>query len=384
MKYDFQKNVDRFGTDCYKWDCLPSELPMWVADMDYEVALPIQEALKKRIDKPVFGYTMPPKRFFPSYVDFMKRYGLESKEEEYVYSNGVIPTLSCCIRTFSKPKDKVILLTPVYQVFYHIIEDNGREVLGVELSKKEDGTYDIPFDRLEEAFAQKDASLFILCSPHNPVGRIWKKEELKRIGELAKRYDVLVLSDEVHGPLALPGKTYLPYAAASSICAKRSITALAPTKSFNVAGIQTSVAYIPNPELRKTFAFAINRDEGAEGTVFSYIVSIAALDESLDWLDQCRDAIGANVEEAKRILKGTKLKITPIEATYLLWVDVSAYDEDDAAFCEDLRKKTGLWITPGSTYGKGGKGYVRINLATSLSRVKDGMGRLLSYLKSLD
>lgn len=383
MKYDFDKNTDRFGTDCYKWDCDKRELPMWVADMDFEVSKPIQDALAKRISKPVFGYTKAPDRFFPSYVDFMKRYGLKSKAEEYVYSNGVIPTLSCSIRTFSNLGDEVVILSPVYQVFSHIIVDNGRKVFEVELVRKNDGSYSIPFEALEKAFAHENAKLFILCSPHNPVGRIWKKAELERIGDLAKEHGVLVLSDEVHGPLSLPGKTYLPFAAVNETCANNSISTFAPTKSFNVAGVQTSVAYIPNPELRKQFAFAINRDEGAEGNVFSYIVSIAALDESLDWLDQVREYIAKNIVLVQEALKESELRIAPIEATYLLWVEVSAYEKDDVAFCEGLRRETGLWITPGSTYGKGGEGFVRINLATSSSRINDGMGRLLSYCRSL-
>lgn len=387
MIYDFDAQIDRSSTDCYKWDCLPGELPMWVADMDFEVSKPIQEALSKRISKPIFGYTKIPDRFFPSYVDFLSQYGLKSEKQEYCYSNGVIPTLSCCIRCFSKEEDNVVLLTPVYQVFSHIIKDNKRNVLEVELEKKENGKqieYGIPWDKLEKALSVKETSLFILCSPHNPVGRVWTKEEMARIGDLCQKHNVLVLSDEVHGPLSRKDSGYIPYAASSPICRDNSISAFAPTKSFNIAGIQTSVAYIPNKELRENFAFGINRDEGAEGNAFSYISSIAALDDSRDWLSQCVDYIFSNADYAvERITKETKCKVSKLEATYLLWVDVSSYKQDDEAFCLDLRKKTGLWITPGSTYGKGGQGFVRINLATNKKRVEDGISRFISYLKTL-
>ena len=385
MNYDFDKLVDRREEHSVKWNCGKNELPMWVADMDFEVAPSITEAMKERISHPCFGYSEVPERWAKSYLDFWKdTFATDFKEEALLFSLGIIPSLSTSIRAFSNPGDEVVLLTPVYNIFNHSVENSGRVVTPVSL-KNEEERYSIDFISLEKALSSPRAKILVLCNPHNPVGRLWCKEELTQIALLCKKHNVLVISDEVHGPISYGKSTYLPYVSSCEEARMNSITLIAPTKAFNVAGVQTSACYAENEEIRRKLAFALNADEVMEGNFLSYEIAIACFDRGREWLSQMNSYVHENYLYVKDFLKGNlpKAKLAPLEATYLIWVDLSSYGEDDASFCDGLRKETGLWITPGSTYGKEGKGHVRINLACPRSRVKDGMVRLLSYCEKL-
>ncbi len=386
MKYDFDRLLDRREEDSVKWDCLENELPMWVADMDFEVAPSITEAMKGRISHPCFGYSETPKRWASSYVDFWKaEFDADLKEEALLFSLGIIPSLSTSIRAFSKPGDEVVLLTPVYNVFNHSVENNARVAVPCSLRNEEEH-YSIDWVALEKALSSPKAKILILCNPHNPVGRAWTKEELSRIASLCERHGVLVISDEVHGPISASESPYVPYVSSCQNARRNSITLLAPTKAFNVAGVQTSACYVEDEGLRKKLAFALNADEVMEGNFLSYQVAISCFDGGREWLKQMNDYVQGNYRFVLSYCSShlPKLKIAPLEATYLIWVDVSSYEEDDVAFCDALRKETGLWITPGSVYGEEGKGHVRINLACPRSRVEDGMRRLLSYCEGLN
>ena len=385
MRYDFDKLLNRGEEDSVKWDCLKGELPMWVADMDFEVAPAIVDAMKNRISHPCFGYSKTPGRWALSYIDFWKdEFKTELKEEGLLFSLGIIPSLSTSIRAFSDPGDEVILLTPVYNVFNHSVENSFRKVVACSLIN--DGErYSIDWVSLENSLSSPKAKILVLCNPHNPIGRIWSKEELRRIALLCEKHHVLVISDEVHGPISPSTSPYLPYVSSCEEARNNSITLIAPTKGFNVAGVQTSACYVENERIRKKLAFALNADEVMEGNFLSYQVAIACFDESREWLRQMNDYVQGNYAYVLSYFKDklAKLKIAPLEATYLIWVDVSAYQEDDVSFCEGLRKVTGLWVTPGSVYGKEGKGHVRINLACPRSRVEDGMLRLSAYCDKL-
>ncbi len=385
MKYDFDRVIDRRDEYSCKWDCGENELPMWVADMDFEVAPAIVDAMKSRISHPCFGYSLCPKRWAGSYVDFWKDlFGVELKKEALLFSLGIIPSLSTSIRAFSNPGDEVILLTPVYNVFNHSVENSSRRVVACSLIN-EDERYSIDWVSLEKALSSPKAKILVLCNPHNPVGRIWSKEELAHIASLCKKHDVLVISDEVHGPISSSKRPYVPYVSSCDDAKTNSITLIAPTKAFNVAGTQTSACYAENEEIRKKLAFALNADEVMEGNFLSYIISTACLDQSREWLRQMNEYVQDNYAFALSILKEKlpKAKVAPLEATYLMWVDLSAYSKDDSSFCASLREATGLWITPGSVYGKEGAGHVRINIACPRSRVWDGLGRLTSFCQTL-
>ncbi len=385
MNYDFDKLIDRRNEDSLKWNCEESELPMWVADMDFEVAPCVRKTMEGRISHPCFGYSEIPERWAKSYVDFWKSaFGADLKEEALLFSLGIIPSLSTSIRAFSHPGDEVVLLTPVYNIFNHSVENNGRLVTGVSLIN-ENERYSINFKDLEKALSSPKAKILVLCNPHNPVGRIWSKEELSHLASLCKKHNVLVISDEVHGPISYGKSTYVPYVSSCEEARENSITLIAPTKAFNIAGVQTSACYVENKKLKDKLAFALNADEVMEGNFLSYVVAASCFDEGREWLSQMNAYVHKNYLYVRDFLKKQlpKAMLAPLEATYLIWVDLSSYEEDDVSFCANLRKETGLWITPGSTYGKEGKGHVRINLACPRSRVMEGMNRLHSYCKKL-
>ncbi len=385
MNYDFDKLIDRRNEDSLKWNCEESELPMWVADMDFGVAPCVRKTMEGRISHPCFGYSEIPERWAKSYVDFWKSaFGADLKEEALLFSLGIIPSLSTSIRAFSHPGDEVVLLTPVYNIFNHSVENNGRLVTGVSLIN-ENERYSINFKDLEKALSSPKAKILVLCNPHNPVGRIWSKEELSHLASLCKKHNVLVISDEVHGPISYGKSTYVPYVSSCEEARENSITLIAPTKAFNIAGVQTSACYVENKEIKDKLAFALNADEVMEGNFLSYVVAASCFDEGREWLSQMNAYVHKNYLYVRDFLKKQlpKAKLAPLEATYLIWVDLSSYEEDDVSFCANLRKETGLWITPGSTYGKEGKGHVRINLACPRSRVIEGMNRLHSYCKKL-
>ncbi len=385
MKYDFDKLVNRRKEDSVKWNCPENELPMWVADMDFEVAPCIVKTMKERISHPCFGYSEMPDRWAKSYVDFWKgMFGTDLKEEALLFSLGIIPSLSTSIRAFSNPGDEVILLTPVYNIFNHSVENSGRVVVPVSLINDNE-RYSIDFDALEKALSSPKAKILVLCNPHNPVGRVWSKEELSHLAFLCKKHNVLVISDEVHGPISYGKSTYVPYVSSCDEARMNSVTLIAPTKAFNIAGVQTSACYAESKVIRDTLAFALNADEVMEGNFLSYEIAVSCFDEGREWLKEMNAYVHENYLHVQGFLKRElpKAKLAPLEATYLIWVDLSSYEEDDVSFCSNLRKETGLWITPGSTYGKEGKGHVRINLACPRSRVEDGLSRLRSYCKKL-
>ncbi len=380
MKYDFDSLLDRRNEHSVKWDCAENELPMWVADMDFPIAKPILDAINERISHPTFGYSSMPESWTKAYISyFQRRFNVALQEEALLFSLGIIPSLTTCIRAFSQIGDEIVLMSPVYNIFDHSIENSYRKVVRSPL--RNDGEiYSIDFVDLEKRLTSSKAKILVLCNPHNPVGRVWSKEELTRVAILCKKHHVLVVSDEVHGPINGGEKPYTPYCSLPE--AKDNCIALfAPTKAYNIAGIQTSACYAENPSLRERLAFELNAGEVAEGNFLSYLASNAALNESDDWLEQmnayahgnflyCRERLEAELPNAL---------IAPLEATYLMWVDVSSYGQDDVAFCKKLREETGLWVTPGSTYGEEGKGHIRINLATQRERVADGMGRLIGF-----
>ena len=386
MKYDFDKLTNRRKELSIKWNCGENELPMWVADMDFEVAPEIVDRIKERVSHPCFGYSEIPSRWAKAYAEFWEgEFGAKMKEEALIFSLGIIPSLSSSIRAFSDPGDEVILLTPVYNIFNHSVENSRRVVIPCSLIN-ENERYSIDWSSLEKALCSKKAKILILCNPHNPVGRAWSKEELSRLAAACSKRHILVISDEVHGPISGKDHPYVPFFSCGEEARDNSIALIAPTKAFNVAGVQTSACYVENEEIRKKLAFALNADEVMEGNFLSYIVSSSCFDEGREWLKEMNSYIRKNYVFALSYLQKhlPLIKLAPLEATYLMWADVSSYNGDDVSFCENLRKETGLWITPGSTYGKEGKGHVRINLACPRKRLEDGMSRLVSYCQKFN
>ena len=377
-KFDFDRPTDRRNTFSYKWDVLDGELPMWVADMDFETAPCVKDALLKRAEHGVFGYALTPDEFFLAFSDFFaERHGYRHSPEDMIFSTGVVASVSSAVRKLTTPAESVLLLTPVYNIFYNSILNNGRRPKECELVY-ENGCYSVDFLALEKALSDPQCTLFILCNPHNPVGRIWTREELARMGELAEKYGVTVISDEIHCSITDPGReSYVPFASVNETCRDISVTLLSATKAFNIAGLQCSIAVAANPVLRHKMWRALNTDECAEPNVFAVPAAVAALRCGGEWLDSLLSYLFEN----RRLAEAAVSRIdglVPVsaDATYLLWIDARAVSESSEALCDFLREKTGLILCPGSEYGLGGEGFLRLNLATNRARLVDGLARL--------
>lgn len=378
MSFDFDRLTDRSGTYSYKWDVRDGELPMWVADMDFEVAEPIRRAIVDRAEHGIFGYSATPCEFFEAVSAYWeRRHGYRVPTEHMVYSNGVVAALSSMVRKLSTPAENVLIQAPVYNIFYNSIVNNGRNVLSSDLVY--DGErYSIDFDDLEEKLSRPQTSLMILCNPHNPVGRIWTREELSRIGELCKKHGVTVISDEIHCDVTAPGESYVPFASVSDVCRDISVTCIAASKTFNIAGLQSACIFAADPVLRHRVWRGINTDEVGEPNAFSMQANIAAFTECDGWVEAMREYVFENKRVAAEYINENieGMKAGESLSTYLLWIDISGVAEDSVDFCDKLREYTGLYLSDGAEYGECGRAFVRMNLATQRARVLDGLERL--------
>lgn len=376
--YDFSKETDRRNTNSLKWDVQNHELPMWVADMDFETCPDIIEALHQRVNHGIFGYNIVPNEYFYSIKSWWQEYHqFNMKTEWMMFCTGVVPAISSIVRKMTTVGENVLIQSPVYNIFYNSILNNGRHVLSSDLIY--DGQeYHIDFEDLEKKLALPQTTLMILCNPHNPIGKIWDRETLKRIGELCHQYHVLIISDEIHCDLTAPNKDYIPFASVSKINQKISMTCIAPTKAFNLAGLQTACIVVPNETLRHKVNRAINTDEVAEPNSFAVIATMAAFQKGRAWLEELRQYIENNKQKAMTYIKENipELYVVPSEATYLLWVDCSQICQNSLELAGFIRKETGLYVSDGLEYGENGKQFLRINVACPYQRVHDGMNRL--------
>ena len=330
--YDFDKLTDRFGTLSYKWDVKDGELPMWVADMDFETAPLVKEAIMKVAEQGIYGYTDVPDEYFNAISDFWaERHGYRFAPSDMVYVSGVVAAISSAVKKLTTPAENVVIQSPVYNVFYNSVLNSGRCVLESPLIY-EGGEYRMDFDDLEEKLSNPQTSLMILCNPHNPIGKIWDRETLARVGELCKKYGVTVISDEIHCSITVPGKSYIPFASVNEVCADISVSCVAASKSFNLAGLQAACVIAKNPVLRHKMWRGINTDEVGEPNIFAISANIAAY-RSSDWLDELCEYVFANKRYAADYIaeKLPKLHVVPSDATYLIWVDISAYSKDSSA-----------------------------------------------------
>lgn len=385
MKYDFDTVIDRRNTGSVKWDLTEkNELPMWVADMDFKAAPEILEAVQKRLDNGVFGYSLIPDEWALSYVHWWEsRHCFKTDASWYHFATGVIPILSSAIREFTRPGENVLLQSPVYNAFFSIIKSNGRKVLESPLIYR-DGAFSMDFYDLELKLSDPKTTMMFLCNPHNPVGRIWSREELEKVGELCKKHDVLVLSDEIHCDITDPGVLYTPFASISECCRDNSITAVAPTKCFNIAGIQSAAAMAANPALRQRIGQALHKDVVDEPNAFSMAATVAAFEKGGEWLDELRSYIHENKQTVYDYVRKNipSLHVICAQATYLLWLDCSAFTDDSVAFAESIRKKTGLFLSNGTQYGDAGRSFLRFNIACPRKVLLDGLDRLSAALNS--
>lgn len=377
MDFQFDESVDRRNTGSMKWDVAKGELPMWVADMDFRTAHGIIEKITERATQGVFGYTVVTDEWYQSYQTWWKkRHDFEIRKEWLVFCTGVVPAISSIVRKVTTVGENVVVLTPVYNIFFNSILNNGRNVLESRL--KYDGSrYRIDLDDLEEKLSDPQTTLFILCNPHNPVGKIWERETLERIGDLCSKHHVLVLSDEIHCDITEPGWEYTPFASVSENCRTNSITCVAPTKAFNLAGLQTAAVIVPDDHLRHKVSRGLNTDEVAEPNVFAAIAPIAAFACGGEWLDSLRNYLWENRAFAEEYIKKEIKGISPVSAraTYLLWLDCRNMSGSSTQFCHFIRSHSGLYLSDGNEY-RNGEGFLRMNLACPRQQVEDGLKRL--------
>ena len=376
--YNFDEPLDRRLPDACKWAVADGELPMWVADMDFRTAPEVRDAIVARAEHGAFGYSEVTDEWRSAVADWWQsRHGLELQPSELVFSTGVVAALSSAVRALTNVHENVVVQPPVYNIFWNSVVNNGRHVLESPLVFNGE-RWQVDWADLEEKLADPQTSLMVVCNPHNPTGTIWQAEELARIGELCERHGVAVFSDEIHCELTRPGRGHVPFAAASDLCRKISVTAASPSKAFNLAGMQSAYIFASDAKLRHRVERQLNTDECAEPNAFAISSAVAAYTSGAAWLDALRDYIQQNKDEVARFVSERidGVRMCPSDATYLCWLDCRSITLDDRALCDHLRAKTGLILSTGSQYGEAGKGFLRMNVGTRAELVRDGLSRL--------
>ncbi|RYL94789.1 pyridoxal phosphate-dependent aminotransferase [Sporolactobacillus sp. THM7-4] len=389
--YSFDELIDRVKTASVKWDQVDQLfhteglLPMWVADMDFRVPDEVTEALKKRIEHGIYGYTVQSESYLAAVQDWMmKRHDWKIRQEWICHSPGVVTALNLIVDGFTKPGDKVLIQPPVYPPFAKAVRNQGRECVTNPLIYH-NGTYTMDFADLERKFSDPAVKMMILCSPHNPAGRVWSKDELLKVAESALKHDVLVVSDEIHSDLVFEGRKHIPYAGLSEDVADRSIVCTAPSKTFNIAGLQISNIIISNPSLRKTYLHQLRRFSLSEPNIPGMVAAEAAYQKGGEWLDQCLNYIKGNADYVSHFLNAhlPELTMVPLEGTYLGWIDCRKLGLNHLKLQDLILKKARVAFNQGYTFGSEGEGFVRINLACPRSLVEQAMSRLEKAVNSL-
>lgn len=384
MKYDFDTPVPRRGTNSYKWDT-PEEkdvLPMWVADMDFRTAPVVTEALQRRVAHGIFGYTKVPDAYYTAVTEwFDRRHGWRIDPQWIVYTTGVVPALSAIIKALTQPGDKVIVQTPAYNCFYSSIRNNGCEPLATPLSYR-NNCYTIDFADLEAKAADPKAQLLLLCNPHNPVGRVWTPEELRRIGEICLRYDIFVVADEIHCELTYPGHDYTPFASLSVEFLRHSVTCNSPGKAFNLAGLQIANIVAADTGIRNRIEMAININEVCDVNPFGVEALTAVYNEGAEWLDELRQYLRENDCFLRSFFHRylPQYPILPLEGTYLAWINCRAAGVNSERLAQKLLAEGRLMVSAGTMYGPGGEDFIRLNIACPRKVLADGLERLKKVL----
>lgn len=381
-KFDFDTPVDRRNTGSYKWDTpVDSDiLPMWVADMDFRTSPDVIEALSQRVEQGVFGYTRVPDEYYEAVTEwFDTNHGYKFDKNDIIYTSGVVPAISAIIKALCKPGEKVITQTPAFNCFFSSIRNNGCELSANELIRNEDGSYSIDYDNLERLAADPAAKLLIFCNPHNPTGRVWSVEEIRHVAEICDRHGVTVVSDEIHCELTRTGIAYNPWAVAvGPEIARRSVVCIAPTKAFNIAGLQIANIVAPDDDMRRKIDRAINDNEVCDVNPFGVIATIAAYKKGGKWLTALREYLDGNYNFIlERMQAGMPaFPVTPLQSTYLAWIDCKATGLGSEEISEILIREARLMISPGNIFGKGGDGFIRLNFACPRTVLSDGLNRL--------
>lgn len=386
--FEEKYGVERLNTNCTKWDGLKEKfgedglISMWVADMDFKAPEQVVSALHERIEHGVFGYTMTPDSYYNAFINWEeKHHGYKVKKEWIRYTPGVVSGIYWIVNIFTELGDAVLISMPVYYPFHNAIKENGRKLVYSELINKE-GHYTFDYVDFENKIKENNVKIYILCSPHNPVGRVWKEEELEKIMEICSKYNVLVISDEIHHDLILEGKHIPTATVANGKYAKNIITLTAPSKTFNLAGCKNSFAIIENTEIIEKFdKYATTMARVSNGSLFGYVAAEAAYTYGEEWLEGAIATIKGNYKYMVDVLKEKlpEVKVSPLEGTYLSWLDLSAYIKDEDLE-ETIQKKCKMAVDYGRWFGDSGKGFIRINLATPRKYVEKAVENMIKVL----
>ncbi len=385
MKYNFDKIINRENTNCIKYDLRKKlfkkddVIPMWVADMDFETPSFIKDAILQRAEHQIYGYSFRPDSFYDSIVNWVKTYhNWEINLKQISFSPGVVPGIAISVLAFTKPGDKIIVQPPVYFPFFTTIKENGRQVVENKLINK-DGCYSMDFDDLLSQIDLR-TKMIIISNPHNPVGRVWKKQELEKLVEICEKNEVLIISDEIHSDIVFSQNKHIPIATISEYARENTITFMAPSKTFNLAGLSTSVAIFGNKKLQKTYNLYLENLHLNLGNVFGNIASEAAYTNGYEWVVEMKSYILENINFAHKFISEEIPQINFIkpEATYLLWIDFSKLNMTDNDLNDFLINKAGIALNLGNAFGSGGEKYMRMNVACT----KEVLTKALNQLKT--
>ena len=380
MKYNFDELIERRGTGCVKWDeSLNDVIPLWVADMDFSVAPAILEAIRQRAKHPVFGYTFVQDDYYESVISwFLRRHHWTIQREWILYTTGVVPAMSCAVKALTMPGEKVLILSPDYNCFFSSIRNNGCEV-AESILRREGNSFVVDWNDFEAKCVDEKTTVFLLCNPHNPTGRVWTRKELERMRDICHQHHVRIVSDEIHCELIIPGYQFCPMGTVDP----DAIILNSPSKSFNIAGLMMANIICQDAATRRRINRAININEVCDVNPFAPEAVKAAYRESEDWMDDLNEYIWGNYQALCQFFANelSLYKVCKLEGTYLVWVDVSACCSDTATYCDRILKEARVWINPGTMYGtESGKGYIRINIDCPRSRVMEALRRLAQHL----
>lgn len=386
-KYNFDELVNRRGTNSVKWDEEKEDgiIPLWVADMDFPAAPAIRQAVEKRAQHGIFGYAIVGDSYYDAITNwFKRRHNWAIKRDWIIYTTGVIPAISATIHALAMPGEKVLIQTPVYNCFYSCIRNQGLQVLESPL-KRDGNTYIVDWEDFEAKCADKKTTLFLLCNPHNPAGRVWTKDELARMNEICMRHDVKVISDEIHCELIMPGYVFTPFATVNAECQRNSVVFNSPTKNFNIAGLQIANIICANKEWYRRIDRAINIFEVCDVNPFGPLALEAAYNESEEWINELMPYIANNYALLKETFEKNlpSYEVLKLEGTYLAWVDIRKSGLTANALTEKLLREGKVQVNSGVIYSKNdGEGYIRINLACPRATLQEGLNRIVGVLKT--
>ena len=389
---DFDKITDRRNTNCLKYDFavkrgMPEDvLPLWVADMDFQTSSYVQDALIKQVQHGIFGYSDGQESYFEAVKGWLKKHhDWEVQENWLVKTPGIVMALALSVKAYTDPEDAVLIQSPVYYPFSEVISDNGRKIVSSDLFLGEDNRYHIDFADFEKKIVEEGVKLFFLCNPHNPVGRVWKREELEQIGEICIKNNVTIISDEIHCELVYPGYFYTPFASISDDFLKSSVTCISPSKAFNIAGLQIANIVCADESIKSKIDRAINDNEVCDVNPFGVIATQAAYNEGEEWLTQLIDYLHNNYCYMKAFCQENlpMYPIATLEGTYLVWMDCRAIGLSSEKLEQKLIDKAKLWFNAGTIYGTDGEGFMRWNIACPHSTLKVGLKRFTDFIHKL-